>query len=256
MTAVAAALAFVTGSAFGSFANVVIYRFPRGQSIVSPRSACPSCGTPITAYDNLPIVSYLLLRGRCRHCQERISVRYPLVEIATGGLWAAAVLLLGLTPELPAFLGLVTALVILSAIDLEHHRLPNRILAVAGVAGAVLLSAAALFKGEYPALGTAALGVLAYGAPMLVIALIVPKGMGGGDVKFAAYLGGHLGWFGLGHVAVGAFVGFLIGAVGGVALMAVGRKGRKDPVPFGPFMALGALIAIPLGDEILKLWLG
>ncbi|MGH2706203.1 MAG: prepilin peptidase [Actinomycetota bacterium] len=241
---------------FGSFANVAIYRLPRGLSIVSPCSACPRCTRPITWYDNLPLFSYLFLRGRCRHCGERISGRYPLVEAAVGALWVLLFLRIGWQAELPAFLAFGTVLVILSAIDLEHRRLPNRVLGPAAVLGLVLLVGAGGLSGDWFRMLQSLLGAAAYGVPMFLIALAVPAGMGGGDVKFAPYLGLHLGWFGLSTVFVGAFLAFLLGGISGIVLILLKRKGRKDALPFGPFMALGALTAVLVGGSLVRLWLG
>lgn len=247
-------MALFTGLAFGSFANVVVHRVPRSESIVVPGSACPSCGTPLAWYDNIPLLSFLVLRGRCRHCHATISVRYPLVEGLVGVLWALTALVVGLRPELPAFLAFVTVLVMLGAIDLEHRRLPNRILGPASIVAGVLLLAAAPFSGWTPLLMALA-GAAAYGGPMLLLGLAFPAGMGGGDIKLAGYIGLHLGWLGLLHVLVGAMAGFIVGGVVGVALLVAGRKGRKDPVPFGPAMAVGALVALFAGEVILRFWL-
>lgn len=250
-----AVAAFVAGSGFGSFATVAIHRIPLGRSVVRPRSACPQCGTPIAAFDNVPLISYLLLRGRCRHCRAPIPLRYPAVELATGAVWVLVLRRIGLAADLPAFLAFGTALVILSAIDLEHRRLPNRVLGPAALLAVLVLSAAAALTRDWRPLLGAAAGALAYGLPILAIGLAVPSGMGGGDVKLAGYLGLHLGWLGLGHVLVGALSGFLLGGVAGVVLLATGRKGRKDPIPFGPFMAAGALAAVAAGPQVLALWL-
>lgn len=247
-------MALFTGLAFGSFANVVVHRVPRSESIVVPGSACPSCGTPLAWYDNIPLLSFLVLKGRCRHCHATISVRYPLIEGLVGVLWALTALVVGLRPELPAFLAFVTVLVMLGAIDLEHRRLPNRILGPASIVAGVLLLAAAPFSGWTPLLMALA-GAAAYGGPMLLLGLAFPAGMGGGDIKLAGYIGLHLGWLGLLHVLVGAMAGFIVGGVVGVALLVAGRKGRKDPVPFGPAMAVGALVALFAGEVILRFWL-
>lgn len=171
-----------------------------------------------------------------------------------GVLWALTALVVGLRPELPAFLAFVTVLVMLGAIDLEHRRLPNRILGPASIVAGVLLLAAAPFSGWTPLLMALA-GAAAYGGPMLLLGLAFPAGMGGGDIKLAGYIGLHLGWLGLLHVLVGAMAGFIVGGVVGVALLVAGRKGRKDPVPFGPAMAVGALVALFAGEVILRFWL-
>lgn len=254
---VLALFAATLGAAFGSFSNVVIYRIPRDKSILTPsRSFCPHCEAPIAWYDNIPIVSYFALRGRCRKCGAKISSRYLFVEIAVAGLWLLLTLRFGVDAALPAFLVMATALVILSAIDLEHRRLPNRILGPAALIAIALLGLAAAVEGDWSNFLRSLIGALAYGIPLFLIAVVVPKGMGGGDIKLAAYLGLHLGWIGLGHVAVGAILGFFTGSIAGVALIVAGKKGRKDPIPFGPFMALGALLAVFFGDRIVGIWLG
>lgn len=224
--------------------------------MVHPGSHCPNCGRSIAWFENIPLFSYIALRGRCRSCSEPISIRYPLVEALTGAACVAVAFRIGLKPELPAFLVFVITLVILSAIDLEYRRIPNKVLGPASAIGTVLLGVAALASGAPGSLMRMGIGALAYGVPMLLIALIAPSGMGMGDVKLAAYLGGHLAWFGLLHVLVGAFAGFFIGSLIGVILIALGRKSRKDGIPFGPSMAAGAVVALLLAPPILKLWLG
>lgn len=251
--AIVAALAF--GAAVGSFAGAVVYRIPRQESIVRPRSRCPSCGQTIAWYDNVPLVSYLLLRGRCRRCGERISVRYPIIEATVALAWGLVAFRFGLTLVLPAYLVFVTTLVILSAIDLEHRLLPNRVLYPAAVIGGVLLVAASIAT-EPSRMVEAAVGGLSYGLPMLGVALLVPGGMGLGDVKLAFYLGAHLGWLGLERVLVGALLGFIGGGVVSVVLVALRLKGRKDRIPFGPYMAAGAAASLLWGQAIFRAWLG
>lgn len=247
---------FVLGAVAGSFANVVIHRVPKGASIVKPGSACPACGHRLSAGENVPLVSFLVQRGRCRGCGGRISPRYVVVEILVGSLWVLTFLRIGLRPQLPAYLLFVTALVVLSAIDLEVRRLPNKVLGPGFLGGLVLLAAASAASGQWAPLGGALAGALAYGIPMLGLAIAVPAGMGMGDVKFAGYLGLHLGFVDLPHVAVGAFAGFFLGAFAGVAMMAAGKKGRKETIPFGPAMAAGAATALFWGRPVLRFWLG
>lgn len=250
------AASFVLGAVFGSFANVVIYRVPAGLSIVRPGSNCPACNRPIPWYDNLPLLSYLVLRGRCRNCESRISIRYPIVEAVTAISWVLVVRRFGLEAELAAYLLFATVLVILSFIDLEHGRLPTRIIGPSMFAGVILLAAASLSKQDYKSLLDAALGSAAYGLPLLALALAVPRGMGGGDVNLAGYLGLHLGWLSLLHVVVGAFSGFVLAGFTGIALIVSRVKGRKDKIPFGPFMALGAFVAVLAGKSLIRIWLG
>jgi len=248
-------LVFILGLILGSFANVVIHRTPKGLSLIRPGSACPKCSRELSWLENIPVFSYLFLRGRCRGCGERISLRYPMVELLTGLLWVMVTLRIGLRAELAAYLLFATVLVILSAIDLEVRRIPNRILAPAFIAALPLLAVAASVSHNFTRLGIALLGAVLFAVPMLVLALIAPGGMGMGDVKLAGYLGLHLGWLGLLNVLTGAMAGFTIGAVAGVGLIAIGRKGRKDSIPFGPSMAAGALLIVFAGGPILRVWL-
>lgn len=248
-------LAFCFGAVWGSFANVVIHRLPLGQSVVKPPSACPNCGHQIRWWENVPILSFVFLMGRCSSCRTRISPRYLLVEAVCGGLWLATTLWAGLRPHLVVYLVFATVLLILSVIDLEHRKIPNKVLWPAAVASVPLLVLAALLESEPERILWAAMGAAAYGLPMLALGLLVPKGMGGGDIKLAGYLGLHLGWIGLHRVPVGAFLGFSIGSILGVGLMLAGRKGRKDTIPFGPSMAAGALISMIWGGRLFDLWL-
>lgn len=249
-------MAGLLGLFLGSFATVLIGRVPSKKSIVSPGSACPVCGTPIAWYDNIPVLSYLVLRGRCRSCGARISVRYPVVEISNAALWIAMTVRFGLSWTLPAYLAFATTLLVLSAIDFEHHRLPNRILGPASIMAVILLAVASATSSYWNSIPLALAGGAAFGVPMLLLAVAVPRGMGIGDVKLAGYLGLHLGWLSLWQVLIGAMAGFFIGGVVGIGFLVAGRKGRKDPVPFGPSLAAGALIAVFFGKGILQLWLG
>jgi leader peptidase (prepilin peptidase) / N-methyltransferase len=254
--AAAAVVAGVVGLVIGSFLNVVIWRVPRHESIVSPPSHCPGCDAAIAPRDNVPVLSWLLLRGRCRHCHNRISVRYPLVEVATGALFALMVLRFGLAWELPAYLYLAAIAVALALIDVDVHRLPNAIVLPSYPVAAVLLLLPAVVEGRWDdVLGAAAGGVILF-AFYFLLAFIYPAGMGFGDVKLAGVLGAYLGWLSWGALGVGAFLGFLLGGVLGALLMAVGRAGRKSKIPFGPFMLAGALIAIFAADPLVELYTG
>ena len=241
----------VVGLLVGSFLNVVIHRVPRRESVVRPRSHCPACRGTIADRDNVPVLSWLLLRRKCRDCAAPISARYPLVEVTTGALFVAAALRFDADWALPAFLLFFAALLAISMIDLEHYIVPNRIVYPTLFAAVPLLAVAALLDGTWGALGTALLGALAAGTGLLVIHLISPRGMGFGDVRLAVVLGLFLGWIDLAHVALGLFLGFLLGAVGGVGLIALRLKRRKDHVPFAPFLALGAVVAVMAGNPIL-----
>lgn len=226
------------GLVIGSFLNVVIHRVPHKESVVWPASKCPHCGVALRKRDNVPLVSYLMLRGRCRDCRARISFRYPLVELATALLFAVAAYRFGLGLELVSTLILICALVALGGTDLEHRMLPNAIVFPALIAGLVfsVLAEPALWW-TYPA---AALGV---GGFLLALALVYPGGMGMGDVKMGAMLGAFLG----GYAALAVFLGAFAGAVVSGALMAAGLAGRRSRIPFGSFMALGGLAALFFG---------
>ena len=255
MTAVLAVTCALVGLVVGSFLNVVIHRVPERQSVVRPRSRCPRCEAPLRSRDNVPVVSWFLLRGRCRSCRGAISIRYPLVEVATAGLFVAAAVRLGADPALPAFLVVFAALLAISAVDLERYVVPNRILYPALFLAAPLLLVAAAVGREWSSLGGAALGgALAWGL-LFAIHMASPRGMGFGDVRLAGLIGMLLGWLSIGHVLLGLFLGFLSAAVVGVGMVALGLRGRKDKVPFGPFLALGAVLAVLFGAPILS-WYG
>lgn len=239
-----AVLALVLGLAIGSFLNVVAYRLPRGESLSHPPSACPSCGTPIKPYDNVPVLGWLWLRGRCRACRATISPRYPIVEAVTGLLWFAVVLVLwDDVTDVVLGLVLVTALVPLTLIDLDVRLLPNTLTYPTAVLGIVLV--AALDIGSLPERLAAGAGAFLF---FLIAALVNPKGMGMGDVKLAFVLGIYLGR----AVAPAVFVALLAGVAFGIAVMAIRgvAAGRKTAVPFGPFLALGALVALFVGDDL------
>jgi leader peptidase (prepilin peptidase)/N-methyltransferase len=256
MTALLVAGCGLFGLLIGSFLNVVIWRVPRGESIVSPPSHCPSCDAEIAPYDNIPVISWLVLRGRCRHCGAGISIRYPLVELASAGLWVAMALRFGATWALPAYLVLVSALLALSLIDLDTFLLPNKIVYPLSVALVVLLGVAALLDDAGDDFVRALLGGLAAFGFFLVVHLIAPRGMGFGDVKLSFSLGVALGWISWGSVFVGLFLGFLLGAVVGVLLIATKLRTRRDHVPFGPFLAAGTVLGILFGQALLDLYLG
>ncbi len=251
----ARALIFVLlGLPFGSFLTVAIHRVPAGESLVRPRSRCPSCGMQIRARDNIPVLSWVLLRGRCRSCGERISPVYPLTELATAGLFVASALAfddLWLAAMMALFLGLLVAL---SVIDIRHKVIPNRLVYPSFLLFAVYLVVAALAGADVD-LPRAVLGFLAYGGALLVVAFISPKGMGMGDVKLAGLIGLVLGSLGLGYVAVAAGAGILLGGVGAIVALALGA-GRKKALPFGPYMAAGAVLGAFAGAQIADWYLG
>jgi leader peptidase (prepilin peptidase)/N-methyltransferase len=244
------------GLFIGSFLNVVIHRVPLGESVVHPRSRCPGCGAEIAWYDNIPVLSWLLLRGRCRGCGEPISARYPLVELLTGVLFAATAWWTGADWELPAFLYLAAIAVALSAIDLDTKRLPDRIVLPSYVVGAVLLALPALLDARGDDYVRALLAALALFAFYFLLAFIYPAGMGFGDVKFAGVLGLYLGWVSWAAVIVGTFAAFVLGAVVGIAVLVLGRGGRKTKVPFGPFMVIGAYLGLVVGSPLATWYAG
>ena len=244
------------GLAIGSFLNVVIWRVPRKESVVRPPSHCPQCETPIRPADNVPVLSWLMLRGKCRHCGNPIPVRYPLVEAGNGVLFAAVAARFGASWELPAYLVLAAALLAISLIDLEHFIVPDRITAPLTVSALALLGLAAVAEANGWRFGRALLGGLAYFAFLLFLNILYPKGMGMGDVKLAFSLGLYLGWLGWGQVFLGGFLAFLLGAGVGLALIATKIKSRKDVVPFGPFLAVGAVLTVLWGDPVLRWYTG
>ena len=256
MTGVICALTFVLGLLVGSFLNVVIYRVPRGESIVKPRSRCPHCGAEIRAYDNIPVLSWLILRGRCRDCSEPISARYPAVELFTGLIFLVMVLRFGASWELPAYLYLAAIGVALSMIDFDVKRLPDVIVLPSYVVAGALLLVPAIVDSSWGDYLRAWLGALALFVFYFVIRVIYPAGMGFGDVKLAGVLGLYLAWLSWGVLVVGAFLGFVFGAFVGVALILVRRGGRKSKVPFGPFMVLGAWTAIVVGQHLWHAYTG
>jgi leader peptidase (prepilin peptidase)/N-methyltransferase len=244
------------GLAVGSFLNVVIWRVPRRESLVRPGSRCPHCGAPVRRRDNVPLLSWVALRGRCRACRETIGWRYPLVEAGTAVLFGALAWHFEAHLELVGFLVLAATLVAVGVIDLEHYIVPNRILWPVSVASVAFLAAVAVTQGRGDDLATALLGAVGAFATLFLVHLASPRGMGMGDVKLAFLLGLYLGWIDGGHVALGLFAGFLLGAVAGVVLIATGLRGRRDPVPFAPFLGAGTLVAVLYGGAILDWYAG
>src|SRR4051794_14370680 len=240
------ALAAPVGLLIGSFLNVVAYRLPRGESLVKPRSRCTSCGEEVRPYDNVPVLSWLMLRGRCRHCGESISARYPAVELVTAIVFAAVVVVRGLDADLALGLPFAAMLIAVANIDLEHRIVPNKILLPMAVWG---VGATALVRPEF--LPEALIAGAAAFTALLLAALAYPAGMGMGDVKLAGVMGLYLG----ASVAPALLAAFLLGSVVGVAMMARhGARARKQGVPFAPFMALGGLVGLLAGPELIDLY--
>lgn len=256
MTATLLLISFAVflGLAVGSFLNVVVWRVPRGEKISSPPSACPRCEHAIRWNDNIPVFGWLLLRGKCRHCSEPISTRYPLVEAATAIVFGVIAGVIGaetaLIWALPAFLYLAAISIALVLIDLDTHTLPNKIVLPSILVGFALLALASFGMGNWGTL----VGAVAGGAALFLfyffVTLISPRGMGMGDVKLAAVLGLYLGWLGWGVLAVGAFAAFLLGGIFAIALLLIGRARRRTAIPFGPWMIAGTWLGIALGSQI------
>ena len=230
------------GAIAGSFVSVVAHRVPIGESIVAPRSRCPGCGTQVGALDNIPILSYLALRGRCRHCSTRIPPTYPLLELALAATFVGVLLRFDDAFEIALGAAFASTLAAVTLTDLEHRIIPNAILAVSAVIAILLVAVGdPSSAGERAAAAAAAFGAL------FLVALAYPRGMGMGDVKLAGLMGIYLGP----AVAPALITGFAAGAAYGVALIARhGSEARKQAVPFGPFLALGGLVGLFAGDAI------
>lgn len=244
-------LIFILGSMIGSFLNVCIYRIPRGESIVFPNSHCPKCTHTIRSRDNIPIFSYLLLEGKCRFCKEPISIQYPIVEGITAVLLLLIFIKYGLSLDFLLFGFFGCVLVLLSAIDIERLIIPNKIILPSMGIGFLLVLIT-----DYSRLPESLLGFAAGGGLLLLVALIAPfflkeEGLGGGDIKLAAFIGIFLGWFAL----MAIFWGFFLGALLGLALLTVRCKDWKDPLTFGPFLSVGALITLFGGPYLWRLYL-
>ncbi|MBF4608040.1 prepilin peptidase [Curtobacterium sp. VKM Ac-1393] len=280
MTDLSSVVPFVTvlvgllGLAIGSFLNVVVHRVPAGMSVVAPASACPGCGHEIRRRDNVPVVSWLVLRARCRDCSAPISARYPLVEAATGLLFVSVAMCSVLAPWSPwadldggravihgvlllvALLYLMAISVSLTLIDLDTHTLPNRIVLPAYIVLPGLLLAASAVSGDWGAALRGLVGLVVLGVVYLALALAVPGGMGLGDVKLAVVLGFVLAYLGWGPLAVGSFGAFLLGGTFAIVLLVLGRAGRRSGIPFGPWMLAGAWLGIAVGVPAWNLYLG
>jgi leader peptidase (prepilin peptidase)/N-methyltransferase len=246
----------VLGLLIGSFLNVVIYRVPLGRSIVSPPSACPGCGNPIRARDTIPVLSWFLLRGRCRDCGTGISVRYPLVEAGTGAAFALLAIGIGESWTLPAYWWAAGVCIALGMIDLDHKRIPNAVLFPGIAVGMVLLVAGALADGSPGLLPRALAGGVGYFGLLLLIALAARGGFGFGDVKLGLLLGMFLAYRSWVVLAVGVFGGFVVGGLVAITLLVARRVGRRDAVPFGPSMIIGAGFALVWGQAIGDWYLG
>jgi leader peptidase (prepilin peptidase)/N-methyltransferase len=245
-------LCAVLGLVVGSFLNVVIYRVPRNESIVTPRSACPTCGASIRERDNIPVVSWLVLRGRCRSCQAPISARYPLVELACAALFAGTAARFGRQWDLPAFLALFAGLLALSCIDVERMILPKKIVYPLTVVVAALLLLAAAETGNWHAYVVGAICAAGWFIVFFALNFASPRVLGFGDVRLSLVLGLSLGWLGVGYVLLGFFAANVIGAVVGIALIATKHMERQARIPYGVFLASGCALAVFAGPELLR----
>ena len=244
------------GLLIGSFVNVVAYRIPQGISVITPASACPSCGHEIRSRDNLPVIGWLMLRGRCRDCDAPISIRYPMVEAATAGTFAAAAGLLGPVWVLPAYLWFGGVTIALVLTDLDIKRIPNRILYPGTIVSAILLGGGAALDGDLAQFGRAVIGGAGYFSLLLLVALVARGGFGFGDVKLAFLLGMFTAYRAWGSLFVAVLGSFVIGGLLSIGLLAARRVGRKDAIPFGPSMVLGSYVGIAFGESLARWYIG
>ena len=236
------------GLAIGSFLNVVIARVPAGRSLVRPGSACPGCSALLKWYDNIPVLSFLVLRGRCRECGMTISWRYPIVEMVTAVVLVLAYVALGPSADFAVAVVLLAALIAITGIDLQHQLIPDAI-TLPGILVGLLLN---LATGRISWVESV-IGILVGGGLFVAIILVSRGGMGGGDLKLGAMLGAFLGWKAL---LFALFVAIVLGGVVGTVLLVTGLRGRKDPVPFGPFLAAGGAMALFWGERAFGWWMG
>jgi leader peptidase (prepilin peptidase)/N-methyltransferase len=248
-----AIVALPFGLAVGSFMTVAVHRIPKGESLLQPRSRCPGCGTEIGARDNVPVLSWLLLRGRCRRCGERISVVYPLIELVTAVLVVLAVIRHPNPWRAVLVAGLLALMPGIALIDLRHKIIPNRLMYPALLLFTPVILLARLI-GDAADPARAGIGLLLYGGILFVVA-VVSRGMGMGDVKLAALIGLVLGSLGLRFVGVAAGAAILFGGLGGLVALALGRD-RKSAIPFGPYLAAGAVVAGLWGEPIAAWYIG
>lgn len=241
----------LVGLVVGSFANVCAYRMPRNKSVVSPPSSCPRCGSRIKAYDNVPVLSYLLLLGKCRNCGESISPVYPMVELANALLYVAAAWKYGAVPSLLFYFVFLSALLVITLIDLDIQEIPDEITipgAVIGILAGWLFLPDPFMRAQALGLKASLIGAAAGFSLYYLIAVVSKGGMGGGDVKMMAMVGAVTGWKG---VLLTTFAGSLIGSIAGLYVIAFKGGGRKTKIPFGPFLALGVLVTILFGQELI-----
>ncbi len=255
MTIIALTVLGLFGLVVGSFLNVVAHRVPAGMSIVAPGSACPACGHPIRPRDNVPVVAWFLLRGRCRDCGTAVSVRYPIVEAFTAAAFVAVGATLGPVWVLPAYLWFVAVTIALTLVDLDHKLIPNRILYPGTVVGVALLAGGAIVDGRPWSFLVALASGTGFFLALLALALVARGGFGFGDVKLGFLLGVFTGYVGWPNAVVAFVAAFLFGGLVSVALLVGGVRGRKDAIPFGPYLVAGAYTAVVLGDRIVAWYL-
>jgi len=246
-------LIFILGLIVGSFSNVCIYRIPRNESIIYPASHCPKCRSNISLKDNIPLLSFILLKGRCRNCKRKISIQYPIVELLTGLIYLIIYLIYGLSIQSLIYIILSSALIIIAFIDLNQQIVPD-VISLPGIVIGFIIS----FFVPYISFINSALGVVVGGGIILVIGIagsviFKKEAMGGGDVKLAAMIGAFLGWR---YIIISLFLGFFLGALAGIILILSKIKSREDVVPFGPFIVLGSFITLLWGEKILIWYLG
>lgn len=237
------ALSALLGLILGSFLNVVIYRIPRRESLVRPGSHCPSCGQPIHFYDNVPVFSWLVLRGKCRSCHISISVRYPLVELITGIAFVVAFWRFGPDWQLLVAWGFIAAMVAVAFIDFDHMIIPNKIVLPGALLG--LMASIAIDPHRWWVYVAGSVGAATF---MFILAMVWPGGMGPGDIKMALFMGAVLG----AYVMVALFAAFFLGSIVGIFMLVVQKRSRKEKIPFGPYLASGAVLAILVGETLLK----
>ncbi len=246
-------LIFILGLIVGSFSNVCIYRIPRNESMIYPASHCPKCRSSIRPIDNIPLLSYILLKGKCHNCGSKISIQYPVVEFLTGIIYIFIFLIYGLTLQSLIYIILSSALIIIAFIDLNEQIVPD-IISLPGIVIGLILS----FFVPYISFINSVLGVVVGGGIILVIGLVgsvifKKEAMGGGDVKLVAMIGAFLGWK---YTIISLFLGFFLGALVGIFLILLKIKSKEDMVPFGPFIALGSFITLLWGEKILLWYIG
>ena len=244
---------FILGLIVGSFSNVCIYRIPKNESIIFPASHCPKCNSNISPKDNIPLLSYILLKGRCRNCKSKISIQYPIVELLTGLIYLIIYLIYGLSVQTLIYIILSSALIIIAFIDLNEQIVPD-VISLPGIVIGFIIS----FFVTYISFINSALGILVGGGIILIIGvagsvIFKKEAMGGGDVKLAAMIGAFLGWK---YIIISLFLGFFIGALAGIILILSKIKNREDVVPFGPFIVLGSFVTLLWGEKIISWYIG